>query len=166
MTMHTMPASAIESIINPKVATSSPPVLQVVSKPPDGWIRTVDHMTATDSTHGGEVLLVADGGRAAGRIDALLRDAGFAVRPIDPWDEDGTAVHLGVTSLPTALLVRDGEIVTRLTSTRQRAVDRFFAAAARSSSGDAPSRGVRLQRASTYLRHLTTAGRLPDLAGA
>jgi thioredoxin-like negative regulator of GroEL len=124
-------------------------------------------MTTNDSTHDGEVLLVADGGRAAGRIDALLREAGLAVRPIDPWDEAGTAVHLGVTSLPTALLVRDGEIVTRLTSTRQRAVERFFAAV-RASSGDddAPSHGPRLERASAYLRHLTTAGHLPDLAGA
>lgn len=133
------------------------------SKPPAGPIRTVASMTSNESADGGEVLLVADGGRAAGRLDALLCDAGFEVRPIDPWDDDGTAVHLGVTSLPTALLVRDGAVVARLTSTRRRAVDRFFATACgRHGHDPAPS----APRPSAYLRHLDNTGRFRDPARA
>jgi hypothetical protein len=114
-----------------------------------------------DAAHGDEVLLVADGGRAAARLDALLRDAAFTVRPIDPWDDDGTAVHLGVTSLPTALLVRQGEIVARLTSTRRRAIDRFMAAARPATADErAASPGACRDRPAHYLRHLSNTGRL------
>jgi hypothetical protein len=124
-------------------------------------------MTPIDSAHGDEVLLVADGGRGAERLDALLRDAAFTVRPIDPWDDDGTAVHLGVTSLPTALLVRQGTVVARLTSTRRRSIDRFLAAA-RPPSGDEPAtvHEACRERVTPYLRHLSNTGRLTLSAGA
>ena len=134
----------------------------MVSKPPAGSIRTVVYMEPIETAQGDEVLLVADGGRAAGRMESLLREVGLTVHLIDPWDDDGTAVHLGVRSLPTALLVRQGAVVARLTSTRRRAVDRFLATVrAPSIEGCVASRGVRCDRTSPYLRYLANAGRLP-----
>lgn len=153
-------SSAEESSSRDRVG--SPQCLQVISKPRIASIRKFVPMTPIDSAHDEEVLLVADGGRAAERLDALLRDSAFTVRPIDPWDDDGTAVHLGVTSLPTALLVRHGAVVARLTSTRRRAIDRFLAAARRPSGDEgAMSHGVCRDRPTAYLRHLGSIGRLP-----
>lgn len=155
--------SGVEAVVR----SGSPQCLQVISKLLIGSIRTVVPMTPIDSAHTDEVLLVADGGRAAERLDALLRDAAFAIRPVDPWDDDGTAVHLGVTSLPTALLVRDGVVVARLTSSRRRSVERFMAAA-RPSSGDerGTSHGVCRDRPTPYLRYLRDTGRIPARVAA
>lgn len=137
----------------------------MVSKPPAGSIRTVVYMEPIETAQGDEVLLVADGGRAAGRMESLLREVGLTVHLIDPWDDDGTAVHLGVRSLPTALLVRQGAVVARLTSTRRRAVERFFAAVRGPSEHDVARRRAFCERPSPYLRYLSSTGRLPASVG-